>query len=370
MTASGLGLAAAAPLTAQVGTSATTAQAAALITISPTRVLDTRASSGGPIGVATAGPLGEGQTLSLVLTPPGPLPADATGAVLNVTLDGATVKTFVTVWPTGEARPLASTNNAEPGLITPNSGRQAGRGGSVSIFNANGSTNVVVDVVGYLVPMDKVVVTGAQVLVGAAAPARIPRQGRRHLLRQRRQGPSTDRRALVGVHPPTSTGAEGAVGPQRRDRPHRCAGSAGSPRHAGHARYAGHARCPGSSRCAGTPGTPGTAGAPGSSGCARPASTPGLRGVPGTPGRLASGRPARPGCARSDGLEHRHRVLCAHALGQRRPRRRRDRRQLPAGRSGHPLLEHRSDGPQHIQHLTCQHLRVTFQVPVSEAGQI
>ncbi len=160
-TASGLGLASAAPLGAQVGAAATTEDAAALISITPTRVLDTRTSS----------PLGQGQTLDVKLTSPGPVPADGVGAVLNVTLDGATAKSFITVWPAGEARPLASTNNAEPGLVTPNSvTAKLGANGSVSVYNANGSTNVVIDVVGYLVPMDKVVVSGSQFWVGTAAP--------------------------------------------------------------------------------------------------------------------------------------------------------------------------------------------------------
>ena len=161
VTASGLGLAAAAPLGAQVGAAATTANASALVPITPTRVLNTRTSS----------PLGQGQTLDLKLTAPGPVPADGVGAVLNVTLDGATAKSFVTVWPAGEARPLASTNNAEPSLITPNSmTAKLGANGSVSIYNANGSTNVVIDVVGYLVPMDKVVVSGSRFWVGTTAP--------------------------------------------------------------------------------------------------------------------------------------------------------------------------------------------------------
>ena len=204
-TASGLGLAAAAPLGAPVGAAATTANASALVPITPTRVLDTRTSS----------PLGQGQTLDLKLTAPGPVPADGVGAVLNVTLDGATTKSFVTVWPAGEARPLASTNNAEPGLITPNSmTAKLGANGSVSIYNANGSTNVVIDVVGYLIPMDKVVVSGSQFWVGATAPT----------TSQGKVGDTyfdSGNKALYGPKdangwgPPTDlTGQQGAVGPQ------------------------------------------------------------------------------------------------------------------------------------------------------------
>ena len=54
----GLALAGAAPLRSGVGASATGEQASTLISVSPIRVLDTRASSGGPIGVTTAAPSG------------------------------------------------------------------------------------------------------------------------------------------------------------------------------------------------------------------------------------------------------------------------------------------------------------------------
>jgi hypothetical protein len=51
------------------------------------------------------------------------VPATATAALINITLDqNATLQSFLTVWPTGEPRPLTSTNNAQPGLIAANSG--------------------------------------------------------------------------------------------------------------------------------------------------------------------------------------------------------------------------------------------------------
>ena len=114
--------------------------------------------------------------------------------MLNITLDSdATAKSFITVWPTGEPRPTTSANNAEPGLVSPNSTiAKLGANGSVSIFNQQGQTNVIVDVVGYLVTLDKV--SGA----GGPGPA----------------GP---------------TGATGPAGP------HGSGGDAGDGRHAGHA---------------------------------------------------------------------------------------------------------------------------------------
>ncbi len=149
----------AAPTAAQP---AAVGDAEAFVAVSPTRVLDTRGPAAkGPIGVATAAPLGAGAQLDLTLTSPAPnrptapLPADAVSAVLNITIDqDASAKSFVTVWPTGEPRPLTSANNAEPGAVTPNlTIARLGTNGSVSFFNLAGATNLAVDLVGYTVPL-------------------------------------------------------------------------------------------------------------------------------------------------------------------------------------------------------------------------
>jgi hypothetical protein len=138
-----------------------TAGGEVFVGMTPTRVLDTRGPSAGPIGVATAGKIGAGQQIDLALTTPAPnrasapVPADAVSAVLNITIDqDADVKSFLTVWPTGEPRPLASANNAEPGLVTPSlTFAKLGANGSVSFYNFAGATNLAVDVVGYTVPL-------------------------------------------------------------------------------------------------------------------------------------------------------------------------------------------------------------------------
>lgn len=131
------------------------------VAVTPTRVLDTRGPSDGPIGVTAAGKLGAGQQIDLALTSPAPnralapLPTDAVSAVLNVTVDqDADAKSFITVWPTGEPRPLASANNAEPGLVTPNlTFARLGTDGKVSFYNFAGATHLAVDLVGYTVPL-------------------------------------------------------------------------------------------------------------------------------------------------------------------------------------------------------------------------
>ena len=56
------------------------------------------------------------------------------------------------MWPTGESMPLASTNNAEPGFISPVSAlMKLGTGGKISVFNQQGAVNVIIDVTGYFV---------------------------------------------------------------------------------------------------------------------------------------------------------------------------------------------------------------------------
>jgi hypothetical protein len=132
------------------------ADAEVFVSVSPTRVFDTRV----PIGTATARPLTGGQQIDLPLTgpalnrPSAPLPPGATAAVLNVTIDqDASEKAFLTIWPTGEPRPNTSVNNAEPGVVTPNeTTARLGANGSISIYLQQGAANLAIDVSGYLMP--------------------------------------------------------------------------------------------------------------------------------------------------------------------------------------------------------------------------
>jgi hypothetical protein len=135
---------------------ATPAAPSLFVGIPPERVLDTRGTDGGPIGVPAAATLKAGATLDVAIAGVGSVPAGATSVAVNITIDDdATTKSFLTVWPTGQpiTPTSASINNAEPGIITQNTALlKLGTGGKITVFNLLGEVNVIIDVTGYFVP--------------------------------------------------------------------------------------------------------------------------------------------------------------------------------------------------------------------------
>jgi sugar lactone lactonase YvrE len=112
--------------------------------VTPTRLLDTRTGTGGPTT-----PLGAGEVRPVVVTG-GAIPADATAVVLNVTVTTPSTGGYLTVFPFGVTRPLASNLNFGPGTTIPNLVTVGvGTGGKVSIYNDTGTTQVIADVVGF-----------------------------------------------------------------------------------------------------------------------------------------------------------------------------------------------------------------------------
>jgi len=117
--------------------------------LAPTRLLDTRAGNGAPVArVMTAAPM------DLQVTGRGGVPATGVSAVvLNVTVTEPMVGGFVTVWPTGEARPLASNLNFEPFRTVPNLVTvKVGAGGKVSLYHSGYAAHLVADVAGWFGP--------------------------------------------------------------------------------------------------------------------------------------------------------------------------------------------------------------------------
>jgi hypothetical protein len=122
----------------------------------PARLLDTRGEATIDGVHQGGGALAGGATLQLKVAGRGGVPASGAGAVvLNVTATQATEPTFVTVYPSGAARPLASNLNLAAGATTPNLViAKLGSDGSVSLYNHAGTTHLIVDVAGWFPTSD------------------------------------------------------------------------------------------------------------------------------------------------------------------------------------------------------------------------
>ena len=116
--------------------------------VPPERLLDTRANA--QTGY-TGGKPAAGSVVELQVTGAGEtnVPTDAAAVVLNVTGVSATKDGFVTVWPCGPDRPLASNLNLTTGAILPNLViSKVGAGGKVCLYTSGG-THLLADVSGY-----------------------------------------------------------------------------------------------------------------------------------------------------------------------------------------------------------------------------
>ncbi len=115
--------------------------------LTPARLLDTRTGVGG-----TLGRLAGGQTIDVQVVGRGNVPASGVAAViLNATVTNPSQFSYLTVYPTGIARPLASNMNFVSGqALASLAVMGVGSGGRVSVFNAAGATDVILDVTGYV----------------------------------------------------------------------------------------------------------------------------------------------------------------------------------------------------------------------------
>ena len=115
--------------------------------VSPARVLDTRTGTG-----VAAGRVGQEATIDLKVTGVGGVPATGVTAVaLNVTVTNASgPASYLTVWPKGAPRPVASNLNFSAGVSLPNLViASVGTDGKVSVYNHRGTVDVVADVQGW-----------------------------------------------------------------------------------------------------------------------------------------------------------------------------------------------------------------------------
>jgi len=124
--------------------------------VQPQRLLDTRTVAQGGAGTIDGtyqgvGAIGQAQTLLLPVVGRGTIPATGVGAVaLNVTAVTPTASNFLMVYPSGAAQPNVSNLNFTAGQTIANMViAKVGNDGKIALFNNAGSTQVVVDVVGW-----------------------------------------------------------------------------------------------------------------------------------------------------------------------------------------------------------------------------
>ena len=129
--------------------------------MTPFRILDTR----------TGSPLGAGQSIDVQITGQGGVPSmGVTAVVMNVTVTRTTASSYLTVYPAGTARPVASNLNWVAGQTVPNLVEVAiGTGGQVTAYNLAGTVDVIFDVAGYV----STTAAGPDGLFNALVPARI-----------------------------------------------------------------------------------------------------------------------------------------------------------------------------------------------------
>lgn len=132
--------------------------------VGPTRLLNTRAGAGVPVGAkqsvtfqASGGSTG--------------VPPDASAVVLNVTATEPTASGYITAYPGGPTPPSASNLNFTTGQTVPNLVVvPVGSDGQVTLYNgSNGTVQLLADVQGYFAAGDPTT-AGA---LGALAPARL-----------------------------------------------------------------------------------------------------------------------------------------------------------------------------------------------------
>jgi uncharacterized repeat protein (TIGR03803 family) len=121
-------------------------------TATPCRVVDTR----NPDGTFGGPPISGGTARSFPLAQSGNpcnIPSNAIAYSLNVSVVPQGPLGYLTIWPTGEDRPLVATLNSLDGRIKADAAIVAsGMGGAVSVYVTN-TTNVILDINGYFAPV-------------------------------------------------------------------------------------------------------------------------------------------------------------------------------------------------------------------------
>jgi hypothetical protein len=124
----------------------TATQPGTFVSLTPSRILDTRSGNG------ATGPVRANGTVNLAVDGRGGVPASAVGAVVvNLTVTDTAQAGYVTVYPSGTTMPVASNLNYRPGQTIANLVVVGvGNNGAISITNASiGTVDLIADVAGY-----------------------------------------------------------------------------------------------------------------------------------------------------------------------------------------------------------------------------
>ena len=123
----------------------------------PARILDTRTGTGG-----SSVRLGPGASLDVQVAGQGGVPGTGVRAVvMNVAVTNTSAQSYLTVHPTGEPLPLAANLNWVAGNTVSNRViAKLGANGRVTVYNAAGDTDVVIDVNGWFSDTNAVLAQG------------------------------------------------------------------------------------------------------------------------------------------------------------------------------------------------------------------
>jgi hypothetical protein len=148
--------------------------------VAPTRICDTRASSGSAVVTNQCNNAGAGlafqtgTTRAIQIEGEGPIPASGVSAVaLNIAVTNTSSAGFLTAWPDdGSGRPNASNLNWSAGATIPNRVIvPVAADGKIDLYNLAGNTDVIVDVTGWFTDSNNVLATGSLYL--PVTPTRI-----------------------------------------------------------------------------------------------------------------------------------------------------------------------------------------------------
>ena len=133
----------------RAGASTDVSAPSSFVSVVPFRVFDTRPAPNNVGG--WVGPITGNSFHDFTISGVGTVPVTAVAVVMNVTVTGTTMPGYLTVWPTGTARPTASNLNwSAAGVTVPNLVTVLlSSGGQVSVYNLQGGVHVIGDIVGY-----------------------------------------------------------------------------------------------------------------------------------------------------------------------------------------------------------------------------